>query len=120
MSGAAREQLLGVDPDDLVFEARKLATDLASGDPEKLALAAVTASGGGSAAAVYALAQDINANPGAWEARARDAGNYALELLAEELGGDFTWESSAGDAWTSGGDDFLKCMAENGKKMAGQ
>jgi len=120
VSDAARDELLGVDPEKLLLDARQMATDLASGDPEALAMAAVAASGGPHAAAVYALAKDINANPGAWEARARDAGNYALERLAEELGKPFTWESSASDAWTSGGDEFLKCMADNGKKMAGQ
>jgi hypothetical protein len=120
VSDAARDELLGVNPEKLLLDARQMATDLASGDPEALAMAAVAASGGPHAAAVYALAKDINANPGAWEARARDAGNYALERLAEELGKPFTWESSASDAWTSGGDEFLKCMADNGKKMAGQ
>ena len=46
--------------------------------------------------------------------------DYATTLLEEQFGKPFTWETSAGEAWTSGGDAFLACMAENGRDMADQ
>jgi hypothetical protein len=52
-------------------------------------------------------------------AAAEGAGAYALDLLAEEFGTGFTWESSATEAWTTGGDAFLNCMAKNGRAIAG-
>ena len=41
-------------------------------------------------------------------------------LLEEEFGKPFTWETSAGEAWSSGGDAFLACMAENGRTWPGR
>ncbi len=120
VSDGARDELSGVSGDDLAAQAQLLALKLASGDPATVAAATLAVAGLPAGAAVLALAQDINANPDLWAARATDLGNYALDRLATELGQPFTWESSATEAWTSGGDAFLSCMADNGKAMAGQ
>jgi hypothetical protein len=123
VKGEAKAQVAGVEVDVVLAEAQLLAAKMAAGDPAVLAQAYITAAGGGPAVMVVHLALDISNNPDVWQARAtalgEGAGAYALDLLAKEFGTGFTWESSASEAWTSGGDAFLTCMAENGRAIAG-
>jgi hypothetical protein len=118
--GAAIQQVQGVSVDQVVTEGRALAAKIASGDPSALSIATVAAGAGGAPAMALVVALDIGKNPDKWKAGAIDAGNYALTLLQEQFGKPFTWETSAGQAWSSGGDAFLACMAKNGKAMAGK
>ncbi len=123
VKGEAKAQVAGVEVDTVLAEAQLLAAKMAAGDPAALAQAYITAAGGGPAVMVVHLALDISAHPEVWQERATDAaagaGAYALDLLAEEFGTGFTWEASATEAWTTGGDAFLSCMADNGKAIAG-
>jgi hypothetical protein len=119
-TGEAKRQVQGVEVDDVVAEAQALAAKIEAGDPEALAGAYVAAAGGPAAAMVLALVLDMQANPDAWVGRAEALGDYGLTYLEEEFGKPFTWETSASEAWTTGGDAFLECMAQNGKDMAGQ
>ena len=123
-TGEAVAQVRGVPVDDVVAEAQAIAARIAAGDPEALTQAYVAAAGGGAAVMVLALVKDIEANPDLWAARAEalgsSLGSYAQTFLEEEFGKPFTWETSAAEAWSTGGDAFLACMAENGKDMAGQ
>jgi hypothetical protein len=124
VKGEVKAQVAGVEVDTVLAEAQLLAAKMAAGDPAVLAQAYITAAGGGPAVMVVHLALDISENPGVWEERAtaaaEGAGAYALDLLAQEFGKSFTWESSATEAWTTGGQAFLECMARNGRAMAGQ
>jgi hypothetical protein len=119
-TGEAKKQVQGVDVDDAVAQAQAVAAKIAAGDPEALAGAYVAAAGGPAAAMVLALVLDMQANPDAWVGRPEALGDYGRTFLEEEFGKSFTGETSAGEAWTTGGDAFLKCMAQNGKDMAGQ
>jgi hypothetical protein len=121
--GEVKTTLKGVDVDQVVKDAQALAARIAAGDPVALTQASVAAAGGPGGLAssmVLAIALDIQKHPDVWAKRATDAGNYALTVLEEQFGKPFTWENSASDAWTTGGDAFLNCMAKNGKAMAGQ
>jgi hypothetical protein len=119
-TGAAKEEVQGVEVDDVIAQAQALTAKIAAGDPDALAGAYVAAAGGPAGAMVLALVLDMQANPDAWLGRAEALGDYGLTFLQEQFGKSFTWESSATEAWTSGGDAFFSCMAENGKDMAGQ
>jgi hypothetical protein len=121
--GQVKTTLRGVDMDRVVVEAKALAAKVASGDKTAIAQATVAAAGGPGgllSSMVLAVALDMSAHPDAWAQRGKDLGQWALKTLEQQFGKPFTWETSASDAWTTGGDAFLKCMAKNGKGMAGQ
>jgi hypothetical protein len=118
--GQAKTTLRGVDVDDVVAQAQAIAARAAAGDPAAITQAAVAAAGGTAPAMILTIALDIQAHPDVWAQRAKDVGSYALTVLEEQFGKPFTWETSASDAWSTGGDAFLQCMANNGKAMAGQ
>jgi hypothetical protein len=118
--GEAKKQVQGVEVDTVVAQAQAYSARIQAGEPQALAQAAMAASGGAQAAMVFALVQDMQANPDRWKQTADAVGAQALTLLQEEFGKPFAWESSASEAWTSGGDAFALCMAANGRAMAGQ
>ncbi|MCW2679890.1 MAG: hypothetical protein JWM62_1291 [Frankiales bacterium] len=117
-------EVQGVAVDTVLAEAQLLAAKMAAGDPAALGQAYITAAGGGPALMVLHLALDIHENPQAWTDRATTAYDgvtaYAEQLLKDEFGLGFTWEASATEAWTTGGDAFFSCMADNGKAIVGQ
>jgi hypothetical protein len=118
--GEAKKQVQGVDVDTVVAQAQAYAARIQAGEPQALAQAAMAASGGPQAAMVYALVQDMQANPDRYHQSADAIASQSLTLLEQEFGKPFTWESSASEAWTTGGDAFAQCMAANGRAMAGQ
>jgi hypothetical protein len=120
VTGQAKTMLRGVDVDDVVAQAQAIAARAAAGDPAAITQASVAAAGGTAPAMILTIALDIQAHPDVWAQRAKDVGSYALTVLEEQFGKPFTWETSASDAWSTGGDAFLQCMANNGKAMAGK
>jgi hypothetical protein len=121
VSNTARQDLAGVDGAALLRDARAFAQKLEARDPDTVAKATAFGASGGVGQPVVALALDIQKHPEVWANRAQVTGEFALERLRASIKqDDFTWESSASDAWTSGGDELATCMAANGRAMAGQ
>ena len=89
-------------------------------DPDALAQVTLYAGQGlsGGTSNVVLLALDIRDHPDVWADRAQRTGEFALDRLRSSVKtDDFEWESSASDAWTSGGTELAQCMADNGRAM---
>lgn len=106
-------------PEEVIGDARALADRAFAGDPEAIAQLTVSSYGGG---ALYAVAKDMYENPDAWVAAASDIGVRARDLMDEKFNtsNGLTWESSAADAWTTGGEELGECIADSGRTIAGQ
>jgi hypothetical protein len=123
VSTTAQRDLGGVDGDQLLRDARAFAARIEAKDPDALAQVTLFAGQGlsGGTSNVVLLAMDIRDHPDVWADRAQRTGEFALDRLrASVKTDDFQWESSASDAWTSGGTELAQCMADNGRAMAGQ
>lgn len=119
VAGEAAKTVQGVEVAEVVAAAEGYLARIEAGDPAALAEVYMLASGGAAGAMTLALVEDISAHPDRWEDRATAMGELALAFLEDQFGKPFTWETSASEAWSTGGDAFLSCMADNGRSIVG-
>ena len=121
--GEAKNQVLGIDVDQVMDEADAPYAKIQAGDPEALTAATVAAVGSPAAAMALHLVFDMQANPDAWEDRA-SAGVARPWATRPPTSRKSSASRSPGRPPPRRpgprGDAFLSCMAENGRDMADQ